>query len=143
MENIQNQMKELFGGSCYAYCIAWLFGGARTTKDLTSTVLKGWYDGFIDSDGFVSNPVRYINEICEKKAPKVKDVVKVEKISKSDIPTEPTIVEMACPSGGSHFVVCHRNDNEIVLDFDPSYPSKSWESQKFISYRIYIYKIYL
>lgn len=137
MENIQNQMKELFGGSCYAYCIAWLFGGESITKDLTSTVLKGWYDGFIDSDGFVSNPVRYINETCSKKAPKVKDVVKVEKISKSDIPTEPTIVEMACPSGGSHFVVCHRNGNEVALDFDPSYLSNSWKAQKFISYRRY------
>ena len=143
MENIQNRMKELFGGSCYAYCIAWLFGGARTTKDLTSIVLKGWYDGFIDSDGFVSNPVRYINEICEKKAPKVKDVVKVENISKSDIPTEPTIVEMKSPSNGSHFVVCHRNGDEVVLDFDPSFPSNSWREQIFYSYRIYIYKIYL
>jgi hypothetical protein len=138
MENIQNQMKELFGGSCYAYCIAWLFDGARTTKDLTSTVLKGWYNGFIDNDGFVSKPVRYINEICEKQAPKVKDVVIVEKISKSDIPTVPTIVEMACPSGGSHFVVCHRNGTEVILDFDPSYLSNSWVVQEFISYRRYI-----
>lgn len=131
-------MKELFGGSCYSYCIAWLFDGARTTKDLTTTVLKGWYDGFIDDDGYVSSPVRYINETCKKQAPKIKDVVKVENISKSDIPTEPTIVEMSCPSGGSHFVVCHRKGNEIVLDFDPSGISNSWKAQKFISFRRYI-----
>ena len=32
MENIQEKMKEFWSGSCYAYCIAWLFDGARTLK---------------------------------------------------------------------------------------------------------------
>jgi hypothetical protein len=138
MENIQNQMKELFGNSCYAYCVAWLFDGARSIKDLTSVVLQGWYDGWIDNDGFVSKPVQYITKVCNKLS-KVRDVVKVENIKKEDIPTVPTIVEMACPSGGSHFVVCHREGkNNIVLDFDPSGISNSWKAGNFIGYRRYV-----
>ena len=64
MENIQVKMQEFWGGSCYAYCIAWLFNGDRTIKDLTSTVLKGWYSNYIDNSGYVSRPLQYINETC-------------------------------------------------------------------------------
>lgn len=132
--NIQNKMKELFGGSCYGYCIAWLFGENSTLKFLTSAFLEGWNKGFISDDGWVNNPLKYIRMISgtqyqDVKKPPIKD--------KSDIPTEPTIVEMACPSGGSHFVVCHRQGKEVVLDFDPSGLSNSWKSQNFISYRVY------
>ena len=132
--NIQNKMKELFGGSCYGYCIAWLFGENSTLKFLTSAFLEGWNKGFISDDGWVNNPLKYIRMIS---GIQYQDVKKVPIKDKSDIPTEPTIVEMACPSGGSHFVVCHRQDKEVVLDFDPSGLSNSWKSQNFISYRVY------
>ena len=75
MENIQSKMKELFGNSCYAYCLAYKFADARTIKDLTSYVLKGWYDGYIDDDGYVSKPVQYINNTC-KASTKVIDIEK-------------------------------------------------------------------
>ena len=48
MENIQNEMKKLFGGSCYGYCLAYLFGDYRNIKALTQAFMQGWVDGFID-----------------------------------------------------------------------------------------------
>ena len=138
MENIQDQMKELFGGSCYAYCIAWLFNGDRTTKDLTSTVLKGWYSGYIDGDGYVSNPVQYINKTCHI-VPGFRDVVKVSLTNLADLPEGDWIVEWENPNGGSHFTV--ENKNTILSDtalFDPSGTSISRKNKKAISYRKYI-----
>ena len=139
MDNIQNEMKELFGGSCYAYCLAYKFAGARTMKDLTSYVLKGWYDGYIDDDGYVSNPLGFIHAKVGKVI--FRDIQKVTINSMWDIPKEPTICEMRQPNGkDSHFVVCHFDGEKVVLDFDPSGISNSWNLGKFISYRKYINK---
>lgn len=135
MENIQNRMKELFGGSCYGYCIAWLFGVEKDIKYLTSAFLQGWKKGYVDDDGYVSDPLNYIRMIS---GDKYRDVLKVDITTPDTVPTVPTIVEMACPSGGSHFVICHYNGNEVVLDFDPSGISNSWKNQKFISFREFI-----
>ena len=63
MENIQNEMKKLFGGSCYGYCLAYLFGDYRDIKALTQAFMQGWVDGFIDYDGFVTNPLGFIHSI--------------------------------------------------------------------------------
>lgn len=134
--NIQNEMKELFGGSCYGYCLAWLFGESNDIKYLTSAVLMGWKKGYIDNDGYVSDPLSYVRLISGKK---YRDVLKVAIDGKEMLPIGPAIVEMKCPSGGSHFVVCHRLiDGDVVLDFDPSEVSNSWKAQKFISYRQFI-----
>ena len=134
--NIQNEMKKLFGGSCYGYCLAWFFGESNDIKYLTSAVLMGWKKGYIDNDGYVSDPLSYVRLISGKK---YRDVLKVAIDDKEMLPISPAIVEMKCPSGGSHFVVCHRLiDGDVVLDFDPSEVSNSWKAQKFISYRQFI-----
>ena len=129
MENILSKMKELFGNSCYSYCLAYL-NGNRTLKDLTKAVLEYWYKGYVADDGFVTQPQKIMN--C-------KDVNKVQISKTSDIPSEPTIVEMQQPNGkDSHFVVCHFDGKKVILDFDPSGTSNSWTGQKFISYRKFI-----
>ena len=135
MENIQEQMKEFWGGSCYAYCIAWLFDGARTLKDLTSTVLEGWYDGYIDNDGFVSRPIQYINETCHT-VPGFRDVVKVSLNSLSDLPEGDWIVEYkkTPDAKASHFVVA----NKKGIVFDPSGNSVTVQVGKPFTYRKYV-----
>ena len=55
--NIQSGMKELFGGSCLAYCYAYLILSMKeevTVTDLTTMFFRGWYANYIDDDGFVS-----------------------------------------------------------------------------------------
>jgi len=119
MENIQSKMKELFGNSCYAYCLAYKFAGARTMKDLTSYVLKGWYDGYIDDDGYVSKPVQYINDTC-KAITKVIDVEKLDYKKQSLV--EDLNIVMFEYNNGTHFVVV---DKEGYVVFDPSGDSLS------------------
>lgn len=132
MENIQVKMQELFAHSCYAYCISYM-SGKRDIKDLTTDVLEGWKANDFDNDGYVRFPLKYIERIA---GIKYKDVKKVPISKISDIPSEPTIVEMQQPNGkDSHFVVCHFDGKKVILDFDPSGISNSWTRQKFISYR--------
>lgn len=58
--NIQKQMQELFGNSCYAYCISYM-SGKRDIKDLTADVLEGWKKGYISLSGYVSQPHKFYN----------------------------------------------------------------------------------
>ena len=127
-ENYQEKAKELFGNSCYLYCLAYLTG-LRQFKEMTKQILEWWYAGYCDDSGFVNSPNKCI---------RAKDVriIKINKIA--DIPTEPTIIEMKCPNGGSHFIVGKRTDDIVNLVFDPAGISNSWKAQKFLSYREYI-----
>lgn len=121
MENIQAKMKELFGNSCYAYCLAYKFGRARTIKDLTACVLDGWYAGYIDDDGFVSDPVNYVNQTCrEYVCPIIKDVKKVN-FKKEEL-TEDINIVMWEYNKGTHFV-CMNKEGDVI--FDPSGNSNS------------------
>lgn len=134
MEDIQSKMKELFGGSCYAYCLAYKFAGARTMKDLTSYVLKGWYDGFIDDDGYVSKPVQYINNTC-KASTKIIDVEKP--VYKKENLIEDLNIVMFEYNNGTHFVVV---DKEGDVVFDPSGNSNTVKFGVPVSIRKYITK---
>lgn len=124
-ENYQEKAKELFGNSCYLYCLAYLTG-LRQFKEMTKQILEWWYAGYCNDDGFVNSPHKCIG---------AKDVKIVSIKQKIDIPTEPTIIEMKCPTGGSHFVVAQRTADTVNLVFDPSGISNSWKAQNFISYR--------
>ena len=73
--NIQKQMQELFGNSCYAYCIAYMYSESSDIKDLTRAVLEGWYKGYISNDGDVSAPHLFAN-MCLGKERFYTDVVK-------------------------------------------------------------------
>lgn len=101
MENIQSKMKQLFGNSCYIYCIGYL-RGLRDIKDLTRFVLQAWRDGNVEDDGYVAYPdilmgCRLVNKVPYK--PSAKD-------------------QIVCweYNGKTHFVVM-RNGNVV---FDPS-----------------------
>ena len=111
--NIQSQMKELFGNSCYVYCISYL-SGKRDIKDLTKDVLEGWYRGYIDNDGFVSKPHLFYNYCFGTEL--------VDDVIKKPYKPEP-FDQIVCfeYNGGTHFVVMR--DDQVV--FDPSGNSNS------------------
>ena len=136
MENIQAKMKELFGNSCYAYCLAYKFANARTIKALTASVLDGWYSGYIDDDGFVSDPVNYVNQTCrEYVCPVIKDVTKP--VYKKENLTEDINIVMFEYNNGTHFV-CMNKEGDII--FDPSGDSNSVKYGIPVSIRKFITK---
>lgn len=130
MENIQEKMKALFGGSCYAYCLCKLFGDNPSLPEMTQLILKGWQRGYIENDGFVSFPVQFINMINPDAD--IKDVVKVN-IDHIAYIKDPTIVEYVY-NGGSHFVIV---ENGRVI-FDPSGDSNTVRNGKAVSLRKYV-----
>ncbi len=132
MTNIQKAMKDLFGGSCYGYCLGYLFGESKDIKYLTEGFLEGWKRGYIDDDGYVSDPLRYITMLC---GTKYRDIEKPEIKTLSGLPPGNHIVELKNPNGGSHFVI---TNNKKELIFDPFYVSDSWKLQLPLSYRKYI-----
>ena len=138
IENIQKKYEELFKHSCYAFCLCYMFSNSKKEWKWLEYIARGVQNGYITEDCYVEKPVLFINSILEYGRSYKKDVVKVDINSIKDIPNEPTITEMKCPSGGSHFVVCHYDGNKVVLDFDPSGISNSWEAQKFVSWRKYL-----
>ena len=129
MENIQEKMKELFGGSCYAYCLEYLFGNLRTLKSLTNAVLQDWVAGYIDDDGFVSKPLKITNGYGHI----FKDVKKPLIDSLNDLPEGLWVVEYRWGTK-QHFVVANRDG----IVFDPSGDSNTVKNGKPFSYRLFV-----
>lgn len=130
MENIQEKMKEFFGGTCYAYCLTKLFRPEMRLPNITTCILHGWDKGFIEDEGYVRFPIKYITDILGVK--NYRDV-KIVLIDSIDDIKEPTIVEYSY-NGSSHFVIV--KNGKVV--FDPSGDSKSVKYGKPISYREFL-----
>lgn len=125
--NIQKAMQELFGNSCYAYCISYM-SGKSDIKDLTTDVLEGWKRGYIDNDGFVSKPHLFAN-MCLGKENFYTDVIK------KPYKEEP-FNQIVCWEWGkkTHFV-CMRNDKIV---FDPWPDSNTVKNGKPTTVRVFI-----
>lgn len=136
MINIQAQMKELFGNSCLAYCYAYIANPTGSIKVLTNRVLKGWNEGSIDDDGYVSKPIQYYNGITTRD--KIKDVVKVVINNLNELPEEGMFsveFKLERTDKKSHFAVC--TSQGVV--FDPSGDSNTCKYGVPVSYRRFIY----
>lgn len=133
MVNIQAQMKELFGNSCYAYCLAKLFLKTDDIKTLTRYVLEGWWMSYIDYDGYVSKPLPYITMLCGKHC---RDIRKIAIKSLAELPTGEYIVEYkkTPTSKESHFVIA--NKDGVV--WDPSGNSITVQTGAPVSYREFV-----
>ena len=133
MINIQAQMKELFGNSCYAYCLTKQFLKTDDIKTLTRYVLEGWMLGYIDNDGFVSKPLQFIKLLCGHQ---YKDIKKVYISSLSELPDGLFIVEYKkTPTAKeSHFVIANRDG----VVWDPSGNSITVQVGAPFSYREFV-----
>ena len=125
MINIQKKCETFFKGCCYAYCVAALFRKTANIKVLTKYVLEGWYNGYIDDDGYVSKPIQFIKLVCGET---YKDVQHVPYVPSSE-------EQIVCweYNGGTHFVIM--KDNQVV--FDPSGDSNSVKYGKIKNARLY------
>lgn len=133
MENIQAQMKELFGNSCYAYCLAYLFLKIDDIKTLTRLVMEGWWSNFIDSDGFVSKPLQFVKLLCGRQ---YRDIKKPAIKSLTELPEGYFIVEYKkTPTAKeSHFVIANRDG----VVWDPSGNSITVQNGAPFSYREFV-----
>lgn len=131
MNNLQNKMKELFGGSCLGYCYAYIACDDKDDKSLTTAFLHGWVLGFIDDDGYVSNPIKYLKLLGHQ----VRDIKKVEIEYLNDLPNEGLYAVEYRYNNGTHFVVASKG--KVV--FDPSGDSNSVKYGKVVSYRKLVY----
>ena len=132
MINIQAQMKELFGNSCQSYCYAYLAKPTDSVKVLTNRVLKGWNEGYIDDDGFVSKPVQYWNMMCPHNP--IRDVRIVSINNLNELPSDAYFsveFKLERTDKKSHFAVCVKG--KIV--FDPAGESNTCKYGVPVSYR--------
>ena len=131
-------MENLFGHSCYCYSLAYLLSETTDIKTLTKLVLNGWYEGFVDNDGYISKPVQYYNSIVRELASgqrSIRDVEKPEISSLSELPDDENHVVEYQYGNQSHFVVA--NKNGVV--FDPYGNSNTVSKGKPVSWRKYIF----
>lgn len=126
---MQVKMKELFGNSCYCYCIAYVNNTDKSLKHLTKCVLDYWFRGFVEDDGYVSKPVECMN--VHKAFPMYKDVQKVPYVPSSE-------EQIVCweYNGGTHFVVM--KDDKVV--YDPSGDSNTVKYGKIKDARKFVKK---
>lgn len=130
--NIQKEMSDLFGSSCYAYCLAYIFGDCENSvKELTKCVLYGWMKGYIDDDGYVREPVKYVNGICIYD---YKNIYKKQIGDMNDLPKDGLYAVEFVYGKKHHFVVCERG--RVV--FDPWGKSETVAKGKPVSYRLFL-----
>lgn len=120
--NIQKQSINLFGGACYAFCIAYLKHKTTDYKILLKEVVDAYDKGYITSDGFVAKPQFYFGS---------KDVEKVPMDNLLDLPGDKLYIVEYQWNGKSHFVVCSR----YTIVFDPWENSDTVKYGKPVSYR--------
>lgn len=134
MENIQAMMKELFGNSCQAYCYAYIANPTDSVKVLTGRVLRGWMEGYIDDDGYVSKPIQYYNGNIGPLNSAIRDVRKVPIENLNDLPEQGMFsveFKLQRTDKKSHFAVCIKG--KII--FDPSGESNTCKYGVPVSYR--------
>lgn len=135
MINIQKSMENLFGHSCYCYSLAYLLSETTDIKTLTKLVLNGWYEGFVDDDGYISKPVEYYNSIAEYGQRSIRDVEKIPISSLGELPDDDNHVVEYQYGKQSHFVVANRNG----VVFDPYGNSNTVRNGKPVSWRKYVF----
>lgn len=141
MENIQAQMKELFGNSCLGYCYGYIaykhtLEIEPSIKLLTMTFLDGWVNGWVNDSGKVEKPVQYYNSI--NKASQIRDVRKVPIHNLNELPATGMFAvefKVSPEHKESHFAVCIKG--KII--FDPSGDSITCRYGAPVAYRELIY----
>lgn len=131
--NYQEYVKGLFSGACYAACMSVYFTGSRDWITITKNILHGVEMEFIDGDGYVAKPLKYIQLLTGKQ---MKDVEKVAINGLADLPDGLSIVEYKIKpdAKASHFVIAGRDG----VAYDPSGDSNTVKYGWPVSYRRYI-----
>jgi hypothetical protein len=124
--NIQEEMKELWGNSCYAWCLVWLYSENTELTNMMKDIIKGIEKKYIDyPDCYVREPAKFVNMLLG--FPRFRDVEKVY----SEPPKSVTTIVEWVNGEQSHFVVMQ--EGKVI--FDPSGDSKTVRNGKISSWR--------
>lgn len=126
-------MKELFGNSCYAYCLSKLFSKSDDVKTLTKYVLEGWWLNYIEDDGYVAKPLLFVMML---NGHQYRDIKKVSISSLTELPEGEYIVEYKkTPTAKeSHFVIANKDG----VIWDPSGNSITVQTGAPFTYRRFV-----
>lgn len=132
--NYQKYCQDFFGSACYAASLAYIFDEQTRYNfcAMTSDILRGLSQHYIDPDGFVSQPHKYVN--CISGCTNYKDVEKVKITSLNDLPDTGLWTVEFNYGMKKHFLVCSKN--KVV--FDPWENSETVKYGKPTSYRRFI-----
>lgn len=119
VKNIQKEAIDFFGSSCYLMCLSYIYD--EDSRDDTDVV---WGDlllakklGYCDKNGYVTDPVSFINTVrLNPSSGKVKTVTKVNIKSLSELPEKGMYAVMYRNGNYTHFVVATKKDGIV---FDP------------------------
>lgn len=131
--NIQSKVSNLVKNGCLAMAYAYRYGGANNVRSVINCLLDGWLEGYIEDDGYVAKPVKYLNMI-NSRGSRVRDITKIFIDNLDMLPDGNWVVEYA-EGAKTHFVVA----NKKGIVFDPSYPSLTCAKGKVFSYRKLLY----
>lgn len=134
MENLQKKCITFFSGACYAFCLVKKFRPNASNAEIFRYALDGYVCGFIEADGYVSQPVHFVNYITEQDELYV-DVKKVD--YKKDELTENENIVMWEYNGNTHFVIMNKEGDVI---WDPSGNSNTVKYGVPVSIRKFITK---
>ena len=117
--NIQKEAIDFFGSSCYLMCLSYIYdeGSRNDTDVMWSDLLMAKTLGYCDENGYVTDPVSFVNRArLGFSSGKAKTVTKVNIKSLNDLPENGMYAVMYRNGSYTHFVVATKKDGII---FDP------------------------
>lgn len=116
VRNIQKEAIDFFGSSCYLMCLSYIYDecSRNDTDVMWSDLLMAKTLGYCDENGYVTNPVSFVNRV--RFNGKAKTVTKVNIKSLNELPENGMYAVMYRNGNYTHFVVATKKDGII---FDP------------------------
>ena len=118
-KNIQKEAIDFFGSSCYLMCLSYIYDkDSRDNTDIMwDNILLAKKLGYCDKDGYVTDPVSFINKVrLNYSTEKAKKVIKESIKSLNELPEKGLYAVMYRNGKYTHFVVASKKDGII---FDP------------------------
>lgn len=128
--NYQKYVKDLFSNACLASCYSYLAWKCFNWITMTEDIINGVRKGYINSDGYVEDPIGYLRSMGFK----AQDIEKVYISDLEQLPDNKDYVveyKKSPTAKESHFVVAR--DKKVF--FDPSEPSQTVKVGAPYSYR--------
>lgn len=119
VKNVQKEAIDFFGSSCYLMCLSYIYDkDSRDNTDVMwSNLLLAKKLGYCDKNGYVTDPVSFINKVrLNSSIGKAKTVIKVNIKSLSELPEKGMYAVMYRNGNYTHFVVATKKDGIV---FDP------------------------
>lgn len=137
-KNFQQTAIDFFGSSCYIMSLSYIYDSHSRDNELVlwSDCITCRTIGACDADGYVRDPVKFVNTLLLDK--KFTAVTKVKITSLDDIPDVGMYAVQYARGNTNHFVVAAKVGGKGQIIFDPWGDSNTVKYGKPISYRKFV-----